>query len=31
MSLPDEVPMLFAALPDYFLEDVADFCLFVIQ
>lgn len=31
LPLPEEVPMLFATLPDYFLEDIADFCLFVIQ
>lgn len=31
LPLPEEAPMLFATLPDYFLEDIADFCLFVIQ
>jgi len=31
LPLPDEVPMVFSALPDYFLEDIADFFLFVIQ
>ncbi|XP_013412896.1 ubiquitin conjugation factor E4 B [Lingula anatina] len=31
LPLPQEVPMLFAALPEYYVEDLADFFLFVIQ
>ncbi|CAD5121237.1 DgyrCDS9770 [Dimorphilus gyrociliatus] len=31
LPLPEEVPELFGALPDYFVEDIADFFLLLIQ
>lgn len=31
IPLPEEVPKLFGALPDYFVEDIADFFLLLIQ
>ena len=31
LPLPRTVPMLFAALPEFYLEDIADFVLFVVQ
>ena len=31
LPLPEKIPELFAAYPDWFIEDIADFLLFVIQ
>ncbi|KAJ8320744.1 hypothetical protein KUTeg_002331 [Tegillarca granosa] len=31
LPLPDDVPMEFAALPDFYVEDIADYLLFVLQ
>lgn len=31
LPLPEDIPMQFAALPDFYLEDVADFLLFALQ
>ena len=31
MPLCSEVPMPFGALPDYYVEDIADYLLFVLQ
>ena len=29
LPLPNEVPMQFAVLPDYFIEDIVEFLLFI--
>ncbi|ELT92164.1 hypothetical protein CAPTEDRAFT_182882 [Capitella teleta] len=31
LPLPDDIPMLWAALPDYYIEDIADLLLFIIH
>lgn len=31
LPLPPDVPMEFAALPEFYLEDIADYLLFVLQ
>ncbi|XP_033763599.1 LOW QUALITY PROTEIN: ubiquitin conjugation factor E4 B-like [Pecten maximus] len=31
LPLPDDIPMQFSALPDFYLEDIADFLLFALQ
>ena len=31
LPLPDEPPMTLSTLPEFYLEDIADFILFVIQ
>ena len=31
LPLPEQTPMTFAALPEYYLDDIADFILFIIQ
>ena len=31
LSLPENVPMEFAALPEYFVEDIADFIVFILR
>lgn len=31
LPLPDEVPMYFRTLPEYFLEDVVDYLHFAVQ
>jgi ubiquitin conjugation factor E4 B len=31
LPLPDVVPMVWSALPDYFVEDIAEFLLFCLQ
>jgi len=31
IKFPDEVPIILAATPEWFVEDIADFLLFILQ